>query len=288
MTIYLDLFILKNFIFNFLIIAICGKILNLKMNLKKYLLASNVGTIFALIALITKNIYISYILKCILGITITITAYPIKTIKNILNETSIFLLTTCFIGGSLVIMNTKINFISQTIGIICSAIMLTIFQNAWQSKRILEELKCEIEIEVENKTFKTNAFIDTGNMLKDSISGESVIFINEERLKNELPEETIQILKSQILQLDEKYFGKIKMLTYKSIDGETKIMTGIKAESVTISYQNIIVKNKNAIIAMSNATFNDCEALIGQNIIEEGQTYGNNVTYKNESKKIME
>lgn len=163
-----------------------------------------------------------------------------------------------------------------------------VFQNAWQSKKKLEELKCNIEIKVENKNLKTDAFIDTGNMLKDSISGESVIFVNEEKLKSELPEETIRILKSQILQLDEKYFGKIKMLTYKSVDGEIKIMTGIKAESVTINYKNITVKNTNVIIAMSDTTFNNCEALIGQNIIEEGYVYGNNVAYKIKSKKVME
>lgn len=288
MILYLDLFIIKNFIFNFLIITICGEILKIRLNLKKYILASSIGTIFALIALITNNIHISYILKCILGVIITITAYPINTLKNILNESSIFLLTACFIGGNLVVMNARENFILQIISMICSAILLMIFQNAWQSKKKLEELKCDIELKVENKNFKTDAFIDTGNMLKDSISGESVIFVNEEKLKSELPEETIRILKSQILQLDEKYFGKIKMLTYKSVDGETKIMTGIKAESVTINYKNITVKNTNVIIAMSDTIFNNCEALIGQNIIEEGYVYGNNVAYKIKSKKVME
>lgn len=288
MILYLDLFIIKNFIFNFLIITICGEILKIRLNFKKYILASSIGTIFALIALITNNIHISYILKCILGVIITIIAYPINTLKNILNESSIFLLTACFIGGNLVVMNTRGNFILQIISMISSAILLMVFQNAWQSKKKLEELKCNIEIKVENKNLKTDAFIDTGNMLKDSISGESVIFVNEEKLKSELPEETIRILKSQILQLDEKYFGKIKMLTYKSVDGEIKIMTGIKAESVTINYKNITVKNTNVIIAMSDTTFNNCEALIGQNIIEEGYVYGNNVAYKIKSKKVME
>lgn len=288
MNIYLDLYIIKNFIFNFLLIIICGKFLNLKMNLKKYILSTIVGTIFAVFALIMNNLIVSYLFKIVIGVIMVIIAYPIMSLKNVLNLSAIFLLLTSFIGGNIIAMKMETKFLTQIIGFAFSTIIFCLLCKAYKSRYIFENLKCKIKITCNNQIIEATAFIDTGNNLKDIISGETVIFVCENKLEKELPKEIIKIMRAEVLELDEKYFGEIKMLTYKSIDNESRITIGIKAENVIVEYDNNKIKNENVIVAMSKTKFNGCEALIGQNTLEEGYIYGNIDAFKNASKKIME
>lgn len=288
MIVYLDLFIIKNFIFNFLLVSICGKMLNLSINLKKYALASIIGTVLAVIALISNNLMLSYALKIVLGILMVITAYPIVSIKNVLNSSAIFLLSASFIGGNIIAMRLNYCFIAQIIGYIFSILILYILYKAYKNRQLFNKLKCQMKIEIDNKIFELNAFIDTGNNLKDDISGESVIFVCEERLEKELSKEILSILKSEVLNLDEKYYGKIKMFAYRTVENENKVAVGLKAKSIIIKYGQTVIKNENVIIAMSKTKFNECEALIGQNILEEGYVYGNIATFKNENQKVVE
>lgn len=288
MKIYLDLYIIKNFIFNLLLIVICGKLLNLKVNLKKYILSATVGTMFALIALIMNDLLVSYFLKVVIGLIMIVLAYPIVSLKNVLNSSAIFLLLTSFIGGNIVAIKIETKFLAQIIGFAFSTLIFYVLWKAYKSRQIFENLKCKIKVMYDNQIIEATAFIDTGNNLKDVVSGETVIFIYEDKLEKELPKEIIKILKAEVLELDEKYFGKIKMLTYKGVDNESKITIGMKVENILIEYDNKKIKNGNVIIAISKTKFNGCEALIGQNTLEEGYIYGNDDTFKNASKKIME
>lgn len=288
MVVYLDLFILKNFIFNILLIFICGRLLNLKSNFKKYILASIVGTLYATVAIIANNFFVSHFFKVVVGIIMIIIAYPIISIRNIFNIGTLFILSVGFIGGIIVAMNIESNFINQLIGFIISSLLLLLFYKVNRNMNIFEKLKCKIKIQLEGNIFEVNAFIDTGNTLKDSVSGESVIFVFEDRLKQELTEELMRILKSEVFDFDEKYFGKIKMLSCKGVDNKNEIIVGIKAESVIVENEEYIIKNENIIIAAGKTNFNGCEALIGLNVLEEGYVYGNSTSFKNESKKVME
>lgn len=288
MTIYLDVFILKNFIFNFLIIFICGKLLRVKVNLKKYILSSIIGTLYALVALMTNNFIVSYFFKFFIGMLMVIVAYPIISLKQALNNGTLFILSVSFIGGNIVAMNIENKFVSQLIGFLTSSFFLFVCYKAYQNRNIFENLKCNIKIELEGNVFEVDTFIDTGNTLRDEITGESVIFVYEDKLKSELSEEIIKILKGEVFNFDEKYFGKIKMLSYKSINNKSNVIIGIKVESVFVEKQDYNIKNDNVILAISKTKFNGCEALIGLNILEEGYIYGNSTSFKNESKKIME
>lgn len=217
-----------------------------------------------------------------------IAAYPIVSIKNVLNSSAIFLLSASFIGGNIIAMRLDYRFIAQIIGYIFSILILYILYRAYKNRQLFNKLKCQMKIAIDNKIFELNAFIDTGNNLKDDISGESVIFVCEDRLEKELSKEILSILKSEVLNLDEKYYGKIKMFTYRTIENENKVAIGLKAENIIIKYGQTVIKNENVIIAMSKTKFNECEALIGQNILEEGYVYGNIATFKNENKKVVE
>lgn len=289
MTVYLDLFVLKNLAFNILIIFLCGKILKQKMNIKRYLLSALFGSSYAVVVILTKNIFLmSNVTKLFVAAIMVFIAYPINNVKTIFSSYSIFIFATSCIGGLLISMNIERVFIKQLFGFCSSTTLLYVFWKIYKKTLMCEKYKCKVKIIIDDIAMDIDAYIDTGNTLKDVVSGESVIFVSQEVLERKLPENLIKILKAEVFEFEEKYYGKIKMIEYQTVSSKSNILIGIKADSVIVENNDCIIKNENIIVAPAENKFNNCEALIGLNILEEGYVYGNSTSFKNESKKIME
>lgn len=271
MIVYIDVFVLKNLFFNMLIILLCGKILKQKIDMKRYLLASMFGTIYAVIVIISKNILLmSNFIKLLVAITMIFIAYPTIKITEIFDKYLVFIFITCYIAGSLMIMQSNRQFVNQFLVSCIAAIMLYIFVKIYNNKKMYDKYFCKIQINVDEFILKLNAFIDTGNTLRDKVSGECVLFVSTEELEKRFPENLIKILKSEVLEVNEKYYGRIKMISYQTINNDENILIGIKADNVIVENNDCIIRNDNIIIAPMERKLKNCEALIGMNILEEG------------------
>ena len=289
MIMYIDVFIIKNTVFNFIVLFLFGKILRLKLYVMKYMFAASFGAIVATILIFVNiNLFLSNLIKGSIAIVMLLMVYPMKSIKEIINKCCIFIIITSFVGGNIMVMNFDNTFITQVIGFGISGVMLYIFHKIQRNKIIYEKLICEIIIEFNDKFLKLDAFVDTGNTLKDALSDESVIFVFEDVAKDFFADEVFRILKSEVFEFDEKYFGIIRMLGCKTINSENEILVGVKVDRVIIKKEGCVLENKNVIVALSKNMFSSCEALVGLNILEEGYIYGDNNSFKNEGKKIME
>ena len=118
------------------------------------------------------------------------------------------------------------------------------------------------------------AKLDTGNELKDSIFGDPVIIVSEDKIKNMIDKELIKILKNEKLEIPHIYMNKIKLISYKTIAGEG-IKTGIKLDKLVI-YENDKEKECKAIMILSEMIFKNYDALIGKSLLEGGFEYENN------------
>ena len=78
------------------------------------------------------------------------------------------------------------------------------------------------------------------------------------------------------------------MIEYQTISSKSNLIIGIKADSVIVENGDCMIKNEKIIVAPTESKFNDCEAILGMNILEEGYVYGNNNSFENKGKKIME
>lgn len=198
------------------------------------------------------------------------------------------IVVTSFMSGFIMFVSVEKSFINQLIVCSFSLILLYIFSEIYNQQRTYKTYMCKIKIKIDEVDLEANAFIDTGNILKDSMSGESVIFVSMNLLKENLPENLIKILKAEVLEIDEEYDGKIKMIEYKTINNDENILIGIKADSVIIEKEKYIIVNEKIIIAPTEKKFKKFEALIGLNVLEEGYVYGDTTSFETQSKKIME
>ena len=218
-------------------------------------------------------------------------AYKPPTAKTLLKQTLIFYLTSFLFGGvafALIYVIKPQNIIMKnglflgtyplkTIffgAIIASIILITAFKIV-KTKISKKDMYCNIEIYFDEKTVTTIAMVDTGNMLKEPITGKPVVVVEAEILKEILPKEILQNIEDIIGgEIDEKiknqYISRLKLIPYSSLGKQNGMLLGVKADKIKIKKQDEISEVDDVIIGIytkSLAKKGEYRALIGIEMI---------------------
>lgn len=171
MKIYLDLILIINFIIDYLLLYGTKKILKNKTSIKRILLGSIIGSISSLLMIYQNNI----IIKILLSILIIIITFGIN---NIIKNITYFYLLSIILGGTLYLFDLNIYKLNYQILLLISPILIYLY--------IKENIKYKniylnnyiVEIYINNKLYKLEGMIDTGNELKDPYKKRSIILVN--------------------------------------------------------------------------------------------------------------
>lgn len=290
MTIYIDVIILENLIMNYIILYATGIIAKTKIKYSRLFFGSLIGAIYAVTEYWLKiNIYSNIILKFILSIIIVYVSFYPQNIKNMWKQLLFFYLTTFTFGGvatyliyvlkpqNIIIKNgmyagsytLKVIFLGAILGTIIIIISFKIAKNKISKK----DMFCKAKITLNKKDIYLNAMVDTGNMLKEPISGLPVIVVEYTKLYNIIPKEILNnidlILGGDLKKIPEdikkEYISKLKVIPFASLGKQNGMLMGIKADSVEILGEDTSEK-KEAIIGIYNKSLTkrgEYDALLG-------------------------
>ena len=145
---------------------------------------------------------------------------------------------------------------------------------------------CNIEIEIKNKTIESRAMIDTGNLLKEPISGMPVIIVENEILINIIPEEVLKntqkIIQGESEDIPIEYLNKLRIIPFTSLGMQNGLLIGIKAEQIKIYIDDEIIIQNNTIVGLYDKKLsktNEYTSLIGINLIEGRKTENEHIGY---------
>lgn len=136
-----------------------------------------------------------------------------------------------------------------------------------------KDMLCNISIVFEEGKVDVNAIIDTGNFLKEPLTGKPVIIVEKDVLKNAIPVNILENMEEIIngtKEVDDKYISKIRLIPFSALGTENGLLLGIKPEKFYINYQGKIVENKKVIVGIYNKKLsrnNKYKALVGLDII---------------------
>lgn len=216
MKVYLDLIILINFVYDFLILTSTSVLLKRNIPLKKIILGSLIGLFSICTLFLNLNNIVLLFFKFILSLIMVIFTFGNK---NICENTFYFYLITIIIGGSQYMLTGNAYQVNIIMMIIISPIILGIYLYAMKKyKTDLKKIYDCIIIDKDN-TYNLKGFMDTGNTLIDPITKLPVIMINK-RIS----------FKS----------NKIFYVPYKVINGES-ILKCIKVDKVFINSKEVEV-----------------------------------------------
>ena len=130
-------------------------------------------------------------------------------------------------------------------------------------------------IKIEEKKLEIKVLLDTGNMLKDPITGDTVIIIEKEKLYDILPLELLNNI-DNFFEFDNKvikneYQTRLRIIPFTSVGKRNGMMVGIKADYVSIITDIDEIKKDNAIICVYEKKFSKTDkysGLIGLDILE--------------------
>lgn len=304
LTIYLDIIFLENLCINCIILLATTLILKKEYSIIRILLSSLIGSLYAvLVYLSISEIFSNFILKILLSICMVYVAYNSKNLKVLLKQLLIFYLTSFTFGGVAfallyfikpqeilvkdgVLIGTYPIKIALA-GVILGFIIITFAFRNIKKKFSKKDMFCNATIFFEEKSKNIRAMIDTGNLLKEPLTGSPVIVVQKNSLQDFFPQIILDNADKIVLGNTDvslgKYASKFRVIPFTSLGKENGLLLGIKVDSVQIEYDDLDYCLKNAVIGIydKKLTKNDTYcALVGISVFEENSLERNVSEYE--------
>lgn len=263
MTIYIDIIILENICMNYIILFATGLINKARIKQIPIIISSAIGSIYAVLSFMSiLEVYSSLILKILLSIAMIYLAFKPKNLKILLKQLLIFYLVSFAFGGCAfyllyfirpqdilmkngLLTGTYPIKIALLGGILGFAIVNIAFKIV-KGKITKKDMFCDIEIIFNKKSKNIKAMIDTGNLLKDPISGMPVIVVEAKELVNIIPQEIVNNLskiiggdnKDATCYIDKEYISKFRVIPFSSLGKQNGLLLGFKTDKVIIKTED--------------------------------------------------
>lgn len=294
MTIYIDVVLIENLIMNYIILLATGIVLKTKIKHIRLIIASLIGAIYSIFTyVITIQIYSNFFLKILLSIMIIYVAFNPQNVKNMWKDLLIFYLTSFVFGGAAfaliyivkpqdILMKNGLflgTYPLKTVvlaGIVGFIIIVVTFKIV-KSKITKKDIYKDVNIQIDGKQINLKAMLDTGNMLKDPISGSPVIVVEKSILYNLLPKDLLdnldRILGGDLekisVDVKDKYIKKLKFIPFSSLGKQNGMLVGIKPDFVEIVDEQDVSKRDDIIVGIYEKSFTKdgrYRALMGMDI----------------------
>lgn len=292
-TIYVDIVLLENLCMNYIILFGTAYIIKIKVKHIRILLASLIGAVYAVLAYAgVFPIYANLITKIILSICMTYIAFNPKKLKGLIKELILFYLVSFALGGCafalLYIVRPQDIFMKNGVyigtyplkiallGGITGFVITYVAIKIVKTRITKNEIIYKAIIKIEEQEIEINVLLDTGNMLKDPISGDAVIMVEKNKLYKILPNEmldnTNKFLGGEFENAESlEYRKRIRFIPFTSVGKQNGMLLGIKPDLVKIITDVDEIVNEKTIIGVYEKTFSKYgkySGLIGLDILE--------------------
>lgn len=258
MTVYLDIILLENLCMNYIILFATGLICKIKIKQIRIIIASILGGIYSILSFAPiLKLYSNIILKIILSITMIYIAFKPEGIKKLAKELILFYLVSFAFGGCAFCLLYFIKpqeilmrngYLTGTypikialLGGIVGFVIVNIAFKLVKGKISKKDMFCNIEIFLKKKSINIRAMIDTGNLLKDPISGIPVIVVEKRELEplisRNITDNINLILEGRVEELAKEVkenLPKFRVIPFTSLGKQNGLLLGFIADKIII------------------------------------------------------
>lgn len=184
MLIYLDLLFILNFWIDLLLLIVTNMILKMKVKYNRLFLSSLIGGL-STFTIFFKTKIILFILKILICILMQLILNGYSSIKQLFENVFYFYLTSIILAGTLYLfdidkLSIKENYILL---IIVTPIILFVYKTKIKKIEYHYKDKYEVMIYYNNKKYKFNALLDTGNKIYDQYKKRPISLIYSKNIK---------------------------------------------------------------------------------------------------------
>lgn len=195
MKVYVDIVFILNFIIDFLLLLSVSYILKRNVSIKRIVFGALTGGISIFLLFLNLNNIELFIYKVVISIIMILTTFSYKNFKYFINNFIYLYLCSVVLGGALYLIKDEISlknkgliFINSNLKlnllIVIVLIPIILFFYIKQLKKLKNNYNnyYSVELFYNNKRLIFNAFLDTGNKLKDQYKKRPIILVNTDKL----------------------------------------------------------------------------------------------------------
>ena len=221
--IYVDVLFLVNFVMDYLLLLLVKRMLSCTATRGRIFLGAAVGASLTCIVMILPIPYA--VVKLILFHLVINTCMirvglKIKQVRIFIKAFLLLYIGGFLLGGIMEAFRQYVKIGSLFLGVAIGGYHLTIV--VWKFIRRLQkwnEYLCEADIYANDQIYHVKCLIDTGNQLRDTVSGKAVSILNHSTAKK---------------LLEQNEHMPIRYIPYRTINGENRVMTLFKADKMEI------------------------------------------------------
>lgn len=264
MAVYADILVIINLIVDYFLLSASAAVLRIKLSVLRQLAGAAIGALSSLYIFAPSfGIFTDVLFRAAVCAVTVLCAFGFKNIKRFLRAAGVLFLVTCGFGGimtavwsifkpnGMTVVNSVVYFdISPAFLIGATVITYLFFMLLKAVFSATSELadRCEITVTAEKNSITMEGIVDTGNSIKDYLSGSEVIIADSEFVK--------ALLGSDSPESDTRLKNRYRILPLSTVSGGGTL-DGFRCDSAVISDGERTVKLEKPILAVSKTPLRD-------------------------------
>ena len=258
MKIYLDLILILNFIFDFLLILSVSIVLRRNVKINRIMLGAFFGSLSILSLFFKINSIELFFLKFVTSILMVLISFGFKSIRYTFKNIIFLYLSSMILGGFLYFLNIEFSYKHEGLifyhhGLSINFIFLIIFSPIIiylyikESKNLKNNYAnyYKVNLYINDKMVSLNAYLDTGNKLTDPYKKRPIILVDKRKILFDINEFKMVLVPYE--SLNNK--GLLKCIKPDKIDIEgigtrKNFLIGIMEDKIKIDGIDCIINTK--------------------------------------------
>ncbi len=249
MVIYGEYLLLENGIAGLIILAMTGRICGIKLSLKRLVLGSFLCGIYSFILFVDINWWVSTLSKVVFSFVVIALVFPVSG-KALMKTVLVFYIISFALGGIIiaslyffasgglvsggVFYIGGLTYMKVFLGMAFAWAALYIFSNFLKERLRRTRDEAKLRIKIGERTTILNGFIDTGNFLRDPISGRPVCIASKQAMRSMVSDVT-----------------KFCIVPFKGVGNEEGVLEGIRLDNAQLLIKGEEPRSVKIVLAFS-------------------------------------
>lgn len=230
MIIYLDLVIILNFAVDFLLLLSVNRLTGFASNIKRCLLGAAIGGVYGGLCICPGLLFLQRWYWCVFSLVVVILmSFGIKI--SAIRRGSLFVLLSMTLGGIASGLEG-----ASIIPIVLAAIAVLLLCTVGIADPVRGIKYVNVELHWGGERYHLKALADTGNTLKDPISGSQVLVVNPQ-IALEIFRLSQKQLCNPIETIQTTNLHGLRLIPYRSVGCSNGMLLGISVDSVLVNGQ---------------------------------------------------
>lgn len=196
MKVYIDLLIIVNFIFDFILLSATNYILKRSVKFYRLIAGSIIGTLSVLFLFLPLSSFTLFMLKIVTSIFMVLTTFSYHSAEYFKKNFIYLYISSIILGGIMYLLDIMLNYnnsglvftnnnlsLNFIVLLVLGPIIFYYYLKEHKNYKLNIQLHQQVTITINKKDYTYDAYIDTGNKLKDPYKKRNIILIYDKKLK---------------------------------------------------------------------------------------------------------